>query len=51
MFKQFQQISTVSATRKSGIVEIVMNKLGLTILTIKILEFWGWSWSKLAKPF
>jgi hypothetical protein len=40
-----QQIST---TKKSGIVEIFMIKFGLIILTMKILEFWGWSWSKLA---
>jgi hypothetical protein len=27
--------------KKSGIVEIVMIKYGLTILTMKILEIWG----------
>jgi hypothetical protein len=33
--------------KKSRIAEIVMIKFGLTILIMKILEFWGWSWSKL----
>jgi hypothetical protein len=44
-------ISTISTNfnnKKFGIVEFVMIKFGLTILTMKILEFWGWSWSKLA---
>jgi hypothetical protein len=34
--------------KKSGIGEIFMIEFGLTILTMKILDFWGWSWSKLA---
>jgi hypothetical protein len=31
--------------KKSGIVEIVMIQF---LLTMKISEFWGWLWSKLA---
>jgi hypothetical protein len=34
--------------KKSRIEEIIMIKFGLTILTMKILEFLGWSWSNLA---
>ena len=53
-WSKLTDISTISTNfknfnnKKSGIVEIVMIKFGLTILTMKIMEFWGWSWSKLA---
>jgi hypothetical protein len=47
IFQQFQQISARSTTKKSGIVEKVMIKFGLTILTTEVLEFWEWQWSNL----
>jgi hypothetical protein len=37
--------------KKSGTVDIVMIKFGLTILTMNIFEFLGWSWPKFARPF
>jgi hypothetical protein len=33
--------------KKSGVVKVVFIKFGLTILTMKILLYRGWSWSNL----
>jgi hypothetical protein len=47
-WSKLTDISTISTNlhnKKTGIVDMVMTKFGLSILTMKILEFWGWSQS------
>jgi hypothetical protein len=45
-WSKLTDISTISTIKKSGIVEMIKIKFGLNILTKKVLQSLGWSWSK-----